>query len=98
MRISPPSSGSKSKSKEKLVEAVGKFSSFHLCFPPTPASLLLGLVFDPEHRSDTFLGNVWLSEIHGVTTQKTVPYPVRLAFSTDYLAANGKIKTKSSHS
>jgi hypothetical protein len=92
--ISPPSSGSRSLSKEKVAEAVGTFSSFHLCFPSAPAGLLLGLMFDTEDRGDTFLRNVWVSEIHGVTTQKIVPFAVRLMLSTHNLDVNGKIKTK----
>jgi hypothetical protein len=56
-RNTSPSSGSKSKPNKKSAEASGK----------------LALLFDPEDGSDIFLQSVGtLSELHGVTTQKTV--------------------------
>jgi hypothetical protein len=36
------------------------------------AGFLFGLLFDPEDGCDRFLRNVGLSELHGVTSQKTV--------------------------
>jgi hypothetical protein len=56
-RNTSPSSEPKSKPSKKLPEASGK----------------LTLLFDPEDGSDMFLQSVGaLSELHGVTTQKTV--------------------------
>jgi hypothetical protein len=44
---------------------------------------LLGLLFYPDNGSDMLLRNVWLSELHGVTTQKAILFTVMAVRTSD---------------
>jgi hypothetical protein len=52
-------------------EAWAKQGASRLSLPPTSARSLLGLLLNPEGEGDT-IRNVGISELHSVTTQKTV--------------------------
>jgi uncharacterized protein YgiB involved in biofilm formation len=57
----------------------GKIAKQETSFPPTFAGFLLGSLFEREAGSDMFLQNIehWdLSELHGVTTQKTALFTI----------------------